>query len=200
MLAVLAVDGIRHHYLYRPGILTIEAVHENGVNGGSLKKHIGLAVRGVKIDLRRTLGIRGSGSRLGCLGLRRGCRPGRGGFGGAFRRAWSTLLCRDKIRRKPGLERHCLLCICDGIAGRLRRGGWWRYRDRNSRLRGIGGGRYACGARLPHPLFALLPAVGSGAGRRSNPAPTPESSAGSCRWRQRQEQAWHPSLLAWHVV
>ena len=55
MLAVLAVDRIGHHDFDRPGKLAIETVHQGCVDGRTLEEHIGLALGGVDVHLRRTL-------------------------------------------------------------------------------------------------------------------------------------------------
>ena len=54
MLAILAVDRIRHHHFDRSGEFTVETVHKSRINGRSLKEHKGLTMRGVDVHLRRT--------------------------------------------------------------------------------------------------------------------------------------------------
>jgi hypothetical protein len=44
MLTVLAVDGIGDHHLEAPGKLSIQAVHQNGVDGRTLEDRERLAV------------------------------------------------------------------------------------------------------------------------------------------------------------
>jgi hypothetical protein len=142
VLAVLAVDGVGHHDLQRSGKLPVQPVYEHGVDGGAFKNHIGLAVRGVHVYLRRPL-VRGCSSsglrRSGRQQARRASRCAFAQIGRLGRGVRSSVLGGDEVRREAGLEGQRFLRVRHWIAG------WrgWRRRQchRSRRAVGLHGGR-----------------------------------------------------------
>src|ERR1700761_7282062 len=62
MLMIVRIDRIRDKHLDRTNGVTVEAVHQNGINGGPFIDHIGLAGGRVNVDLWSSLGCRRVGT------------------------------------------------------------------------------------------------------------------------------------------
>jgi len=152
VLAVLAINGVRHHDLQWSGKLPIKPIDQHRVDGCALKDDEGLAVRGVHVYLLRTFLVSCSGGWLRSRRLRQACGASWSIVAGAglFRRwARSAIIGGDKIGGKASFECQSLFRICDGIAGRLRglgrhRRRQLRSRSRNAWLCGIHRSRPAC--------------------------------------------------------